>query len=426
MISDEHLESETTSHSSNCSQPLTEENLRASQPLTEENLRAFDKRTMPPNTSQKANSASSSSKKGSVNSVRLLYERNHIYIDDEKAEKDGAEIITHATKIAKAFRKSRAFYKPEFGRKIKNAAKKGAQISELTMLVKVWVELIKQSRQKKVENAPGEVEDSNTGDAISWIETEWEKDHLSYGWQVHYQQGTVPQLLYFGDTLAMELARDVPKVENVAPDLVYSLDNDAFSTSKTQINKNLGANLTAGAVWHAFLIVEAKSFDAPIEEAENQCMRGGSANTRNKRKFSSLADGINFEDKDKTFMLSLKADQDKLLGPHSRHNTFRVPDKKNFTFTLALRPDKARLFVNWAEDEYFVEGGKLATVHWHMNRIASYNLDNDEEWIDLHNDLDNVLDWGVGQHKDEVNDLLSKIEDRGGVMKKRKITNQEA
>ena len=386
---------------------------------------------------QEANSASSSSKSKSVNSVRLLYKRNHIYIDDEGAEKRGAEIITHATEIAKAFRSSRANYKPEFGRKIRRAALKGAQTSELTMLVKVWMELIRLSRQKKVENAPGKDEDPDTGGATKWIETEWEKDHLSYGWQVHYRQGTVPQLLYFGDKVAMDLAREVPKVETVAPDLVYSIDDGAFSTFQQQINENFGANLTTGAVWHAFLIVEAKSFDAPIEEAENQCMRGGSANTRNKRKFSCLADGVSPEDKDKIFMQSIQADEDQLLQRHPpqppatpasskpRHNTFRVPDKKNFTFTLALRPDKARLFVNWAEDEYFEHNRKLATVHWHMNRIASYNLDNDAEWIDLHNDLDNVLDWGVGQHKDEVNNLLSKIEDRGGVRKKVKVIDEE-
>lgn len=394
---------------------------------------------MPPNTLQKANSAASSSKYKSVASVRLLYMRNHIYIDDEEAEKSGANIIAHAKKIAKAFRKSKADFTVETGGKIRRAAVKGAQISELTMLVNVWMELIRKSRQKKVENAPGEDEDPHTtGDAMRWIETEWEKDHLSYGWQVQYRKDTVPQLQYYGDKVFMELARDVPKVENVAPDLVYSIDKGAFSSLQQLINRNNAANLTTGAVWHAFLIVEAKSSDASIEEAENQGMRGGSANTRNKRKFSFLADGVNPEDKDRVFTPSGQANENELLQHHSpqpsttpasgqsHHKTFRVPDKKNFTFTLALRPDKARLFVNWAEDEYFAHNKKIFTVHWHMNRIASYNLDNDEEWVDLHNDLDNVLDWGVGQHKDEVNDLLSKIEDRGGVRKKIKIIDQEA
>ena len=369
--------------------------------------------------------------------VRLSYKRNHIYIDDEEAEKSGANIIAHARKIAKAFRKSKVNFTVETGGKIRRAAVKDAQISELTMLVNVWMELIRKSRLKKVENAPGENEDPHTtGDAMKWIETEWKKDHLSYGWQVHYRKDTVPQLQYYGDNKGlMELAREVPKVENVAPDLVYSIDNDAFSTFQQPINEKNCANLTMGAVWHPFLIVEAKS---SIEEAEHQCMRGGSANTRNKRKFSFLADGVNPEDKDRVFRPSGQANENELLQHHSpqpsttsassqsHHDTFRVPDEKNFTFTLALRPDKARLFVNWAEDEYFKHNSKIATVHWHMNRIASYNLDNDEEWIELHNDLDNVLDWGVGQHKDEVSDLLSKIGDRNGVRKKIKTIDQEA
>ena len=257
--------------------------------------------------------------------------------------------------------------------------------------------------------ADGELEDEE--EAIRWIETAWEKDHLRCNWSADFTRGSVPPLVILDPTLRI-LADRAPRVKNPKPDLTYGLLQDAFSNDEQPINDH-GAGLSINMV-HPFFIVEAKSAEKPIDEAQNQCARGGAAMVRLKRKFDSLAEGT-YQDNE------AQHGEDK-----DSHNKQGIPvdhyrtDTQAFAFSLAIVPRYAMMFVHWAEEAYSKEG-QLLTIHWHANWVEDYNLVNPAAWIELHRDIDNVLDWGVLTRKQELKELCNKIFERENSNKKRKL-----
>ena len=94
-------------------------------------------------------------------------------------------------------------------------------------------------------------------------------------------------------------------------------------------------------------------------------------------------------------------------------------DTKSFAFSLALDPLFATMFVHWAE-EAFSKEGTVITINWHATPVASYILRYVEPWIDLHRDIDNVLDWGTLTRKQELKDLCKKIDEREQSNKRQK------
>ncbi|KAK0507001.1 hypothetical protein JMJ35_010701 [Cladonia borealis] len=184
-----------------------------------------------------------------------------------------------------------------------------------------------------------------------------------------------------------------------------------------EINRKKKADLSVSMV-HPFFVVEAK-LEKPITEAENQCARGGAAMVRLKRKFDELAEGTYVEepkkgqDEDRDDVVDQIAPKEEI--PIERYRT----DTKSFTFSLALTPLFAFMFVHWAE-EAFSKEGTVITVNWHATPVASYSLRWVAPWIELHRDIDNVLDWGTLTRKQELRDLCKKIREREQSNKKQK------
>lgn len=263
--------------------------------------------------------------------------------------------------------------------------------------------------------ADGELE--NEKEAIQWIETAWEKDHLACNWNADFTKGSIPELIVLDPALKLHTDK-APRVKNPKPDLTYGLLQTAFSKNEQDINDAYGAGLSLGMV-HPFFVVEVKTEERSPVEAENQCARGGAAMVLLKRKFNSLAEGT-YKDKEAQH----KKDRAHLAGQMS-HNNEEIPiasyriDTKSFAFSLALVPESATMFVHWAE-EAFSEEGILITTNWHASHIAHYFLRDVAPWIDLHRDIDNVLDWGTLTRKKELNELCNKILEREQSNKKQK------
>ena len=265
--------------------------------------------------------------------------------------------------------------------------------------------------------ADGELE--NEKEAIEWIETAWKKDHLRCNFNADFTRGSVPPLVIL-DPILRGVAEHAPKVKNPKPDLTYGLLQGAFSDHEQRVNDNNGAGLSIDMV-HPFFIVEAKSTEKPIDEAENQCARGGAAMVRLKRKFDELAEGT-FKDyqsqQGKDNDVNDQANQTSQNKEKISIDHYRT-DTKSFTFSLALVPRNARMFVHWAEEAYSKEG-QLLTINWHANEIHTYNLKFPEPWIELHRDMDNVLDWGTLTRKQELKALCNKILEREQSNKRQK------
>lgn len=78
-------------------------------------------------------------------------------------------------------------------------------------------------------------------------------------------------------------------------------------------------------------------------------------------------------------------------------------DMDSFTFSLAIDPDRANLFVHWAKET------APQTTIWHMNRLEPYDFRLPNDYRRLHHDLDNILDWGVGERLQGIKGQLCHI-----------------
>ena len=301
-------------------------------------------------------------------------------------------------------------YRPEQGLALLDTAEEHEQDSELTFLVHVWGIFlsVKDTRHVKTTVA-GELEDKK--EAIRWIETAWEKDQLKCNWGTEFVRGCIPELKNL-DPYMQIYTDHAPRVKNPKPDLAYGLKHKDLSDEEQHINKDHGANLSP-YLDHPFFIVEVKNAENGLYEAENQCARGGAAMVRLKRKFNMLAEGT-FEDYESQ---QLKDKDGNALANRNSHNKEKIPidhyraDAKSFAFSLAIHPSDATMLVHWAE-EAFDKEGTLLTVNWHASYIAHYWLKEEGPWMELHHDIDNILDWGVLARRQELKELCSRIFER--------------
>ena len=381
----------------------------------------------------------SSTTSHSVTSMYRVLEKNHIYISNLEAEERGTTLIEGARMIVKGDRDS--VMKEDKARELRRTAMKHACDNELTFLVNVWKKFldVEEDTRAVKTRADGELEDPEA--AIQWIETAWQKDNMKCNWSADFVRGSVPKLLIKDKALKL-LVDNAPRVKNPKPDLTYGLHQDAFTDLNQEINDMQGAGLSQN-LYHPFFVIEAKSSNNPLTEAVQQCARAGAAMVRLKRKFLGLAsskyddnsnkiaqkgdeegeENDDSEEKHKEEQNEEDDDDDEgeLAKPIPVDN-YRA-DEASYTFSLALVPTGATLYVNWAE-EAFSKEGKMITVNWHQHMIDTYSLEKSKDWKELHRDLDNVLDWGMLKHKNEIQGLCDRIrkhKEEKDSNKKRKI-----
>ena len=251
-------------------------------------------------------------------------------------------------------------YRKEQGLALLETAEEHEQDNELTFLVHVWGEFLSVKHTRLVAlTADGGLE--NEKEAIRWIETAWEKDHLKCNWSADFPRDSVPQLINL-DPYQKIFTEQAPRVKTPRPDLAYGLLHKTLSVEEQRVNQHFEANLSP-YMDHPFFIVEAKTVEGDMYEAENQCARGGAAMVRLKQKFDKLADGTYVEEeakkgkaKDGDHLANTTSQKAQMLIDHYR------TDAKSFAFSLALTPLFATMFVHWAE-EAFSKEGTLITVN---------------------------------------------------------------
>ena len=236
------------------------------------------------------------------------------------------------------------------------------------------------------------IQGSGLGDAPGdWIERAWDKDFLRGHWGSDFNRQSVPDIKT-NSKVDKELLASLPRVENPRPDLSYGLKEGAFTSTEQKINDTYGRySMLSPDLFHAFFIVEAKGCDGNIGDAENQCCRGGAAMVNATRLFNRQADR-------------------EVLPPLG-------PDTNSIAFSLALVPDKAHLFVHWAE----CKSQEPEEVVYHMNRIGGYDPSEAEPVNRLRHHINNILDWGVLKRKAEIKETCKKIEGLPPSPKKRKL-----
>lgn len=298
------------------------------------------------------------------------------------------------------------------------ASKHKADI-EMTLLVKVWDVLVSDERYAKM------TDDEMDGDeAIQWLERRaWEKDHLKCQYNADFERNSIPSLVLdpHQQDLVTSLGADLGRVRNLRPNLIYGLEPSAFTDNEQKINHSLKSRLCLN-LDHPFFVVEVKSGGAPIGDAENQAARAGCAMISLKRKYKQAAASSNDQQEhvlDRELNISNQAAQSSNAKEKSpaystaqpETTALRPPgysnDSTTFTFSMALDPDLAKLFVNWSEEK-FTGMSNQPSIFYQMNQTESYNLSKPAEWQDLHTAVDNIMDWGVGRHNRKLQEQCGK------------------
>ncbi|KAL9012213.1 MAG: hypothetical protein Q9173_003007 [Seirophora scorigena] len=131
-------------------------------------------------------------------------------------------------------------------------------------------------------------------------------------------------------------------------------------------------------IHHPFFLIEGKSYQGNFLEAQNQACRGGA---------------------------TLVSAARRLLATLGKPDTIG-PDTRTFVFSATLSPGLMDIWVHWAE----IPSPKALPLY-HMNKLMSKAIDDEENFGQLRKALHNILDWGCGPRLTELQPLYPAIMD---------------
>ena len=221
-------------------------------------------------------------------------------------------------------------------------------------------------------------------------------------------------------------------LKNPKPDFTFGFEDPANPprTASRLSNADTALIKMAESLRHPFFVVENKSAQEPIEEAENQAIRSGAALVEARRQLENTARST--------------TDDAEMEGV----------DLTSFAFSCCWVPQYANIFVHWHElrkdipiDDPFndhersllqqqqqqqgeeeqdeqeqVEQEKRTETYssiWHMNLIQGYAFNRETDMKEFRRDIDNILDWGVSpERKDALRRLEIKLAARLSAMQR--------
>lgn len=387
--------------------------------------------------------------------VRDWLESKRLLIDDRDAGLIGATLIKSAMKLIDNKRASD--WSDEKSREVEEELEDFRGHPETTFVFVLISHLLGKTRmvpKDKVMTA------EDVTEATEWIERAWRKDNICPRMNYDFDKNCIPNIRT-GDKHLDAMIDEIPRLETPRPDVIWALRKEAFSVKHRHILKNQNCALAGPGLFDVFLVLEAKCMNASLEEAENQCMRSGSAIVATRRRLQAAAAAC--EPKGVTAASTTQKGQN-LAAPTpeqdaaaacepkvvtaasttqkgqsiaasttektqtvvneknaSSQQSYPRPDMRSFAFSLAVGPEDARLFVNWAM-ELNPEGG----VDWHMHHLRKFDFRSPPSLTQLHHDMDNILDWGAEKGTRRVTELCTTLEEHEAIVpqppsKKRKI-----
>ena len=361
--------------------PQIQPSIGAGQPLTTVNIRRLERSTTAsgpmtkrPRTEtsadvEKSKDGSSKSAKPDYRQVRTALKLNNFIMENERARKENPKMIERAMKVIDGKRGS-AMGDDEQDLLVITLCK-AAIANEATFIDELWNNLLAKERMVLKEG----VSRDNIQDD-SWMSKLWRKDFLLHNRDKLFLTGCLPKVATDDPVLA-DLLENIPRLTVPKPDLAYGIDEDAFTTKESWINaRNPMFSEISPRLFHTFLVVEFKSEDGSIEDAKNHASRSAGAlisGMRNLDNFTSSG--------------SIK----------------KGPDHRTFVFSLAVSIQTAQLYVNWANV------GHGGSVVYHMHFLAEYSLKVGSRLGEFKKHIDNILDWGIGQRKEDVQEMLNDI-----------------
>ena len=262
---------------------------------------------------------------------------------------------------------------------IKDVIRKGSQFKTDTEATfrKSFMELFVKAK-RTVKN---QGDHANEDITEQLYEKAWEKDHLKGGEEGHIKTECVPSLELEDQEMLAKYFKTHPKIKKPVPDVYYGLHKDAFTYKELAINMAHGkyTHLTTDDSRYIFFTMQFKSDKGSMYLGEQQTCRDGSATVSAMRRLRMEA-GLPGETQGASDL--------------------------DFTFSAVVDPVAAHLWVHWIATDP-VEGTHYNMAHWN-----SYPLNLARSLMDLHHDIDNILEWGTVDRKTRIKELLAHIDQK--------------
>ena len=186
---------------------------------------------------------------------------------------------------------------------------------------------------------------------------------------------------------------------NPKPDFTFGFEDPANPprTAPRLSSADIALITMAESLRHPFFVVENKSAQDPIEDAENQAIRSGAALVEARRQLENNARPVGETEKEGI-------------------------DMNSFAFSCCWVPQYANIFVHWHElrkaeplnnpfdkptnefdgEDRAIEQSDTYSSIWHMNLIQGYTFSREGDMKEFRRDIDNILDWGVSLERKEA------------------------
>ena len=313
---------------------------------------------------------------GTPYQVRAMLARHMLHMGDSAAKIIGEKLISAAKEILDQKRLS--VWSKDKQQQVQEGIEDYAMELEATFVVNLMKHLLGETRMI----VPGqELKEDDLQREQEGVARAWRKDHLRVRYNVDFLSGCIPKIRT-GNKHHDQLIDEIPRVENPRPDVAFGIYEDAFAFHQQEILNNNKNHLAGPGCYGIFLVIEAKCMNSSIEEAENQCIRSGCAMVNTRRVLNQAA------------TLPHKG------TPASDSATaikYPRPDMESFAFAIAVGSSHAHMFVSWA-----LEKDSKGSVEWHMHFLRDYSFRRPEDLSQLHHDMNNIQDWGLGIRKDTL------------------------
>lgn len=183
------------------------------------------------------------------------------------------------------------------------------------------------------------------------------------------------------DTELHKAMAKVNGMKNAKPDRVYGIQIDKYPIpDDVDISVLMNILLEIVPLLHwPFFIIEGKSDSGSVIEAANQACRGGAS-------IINASQGLLRE-----------------IGEPSVSGF--GPDTRTFMFSATISPAVMEIWVHWAEYR-----GKEHTL-FHMHKLRTHALGDDNTPGKLRKIIHNILDWGCGERFEGIKKIYDKIFD---------------
>lgn len=334
----------------------------------------------PPQTQTPTESRSSkkTNTKGELLQMRDFLQYNSIFIDDEaiKAQRCYQYTMAEVRRIVH----ERDRFSPEHEADAKTLianVKKFASMLEPAFLQYSWPRWWERTRT---------VKSSETGSEPRLESRTWIADNVLSNPNAEFTKDSVPKLLPAGTDQeakeqAQRLLRINPKIKNPKPDDVLAYGKDTFSREEFNAIPNFPneAGISPG-VYFPGIIMEGKSNGGNIDEAIEQCARGGAALVRANRRVLQHVD---------PYLLS------------------RPMDCRSMVFSVAFLPTCIQLSVHWAYYDRVSEN-----TEYHMHNIEDFFPRSVDSSKDFFRCISNILDWIAFDRKKQIKEVLTLVTHR--------------